>query len=125
MNRLEDSDQVMIDSMPTMAWRCRPDGFVEFLNQRWLDYTGLSPDEAVGWGWNAAIEPSGSRIDTLPAAAVRRGPGGIGFVELLNRTPKRPSAWLRSRAAHPMKTRDDVRVSVRKNVANMERAADG
>ena len=57
MNRLEDSDQVMIDSMPTMAWRCRPDGFVEFVNRRWLEYTGLSPDKALGWGWTAAIHP--------------------------------------------------------------------
>src|SRR5215469_2903793 len=57
MNRLEDSDQVMIDSVPTMAWRCRPDGFVEFVNRRWLEYTGLSPDKALGWGWTAAIHP--------------------------------------------------------------------
>jgi PAS domain S-box-containing protein len=57
MNRLEDSDQVMIDSIPTMAWRCRPDGFVEFVNRRWLEYTGLATDQARGWGWTAAIHP--------------------------------------------------------------------
>jgi PAS domain-containing protein len=32
----------MIDSMPVMAWRCRPDGFVEFFNRRCLEYIGLS-----------------------------------------------------------------------------------
>ena len=51
----EDSDRVMIDSMPVMAWRCRPDGFVEFFNRRWLEYTGLSLDQALGWGWTVAI----------------------------------------------------------------------
>jgi hypothetical protein len=30
----EDSERIMIDSLPVMAWRCRPDGFVEFFNSR-------------------------------------------------------------------------------------------
>jgi len=47
----------MIDSMPAMAWRCRPDGFVEFFNRRWLEYTGLSLDNSLGWGWTDAIHP--------------------------------------------------------------------
>jgi PAS domain-containing protein len=40
-----DSDhplRMMIDHMPTLAWTCRPDGTTAFLNQRWLDYTGLA-----------------------------------------------------------------------------------
>jgi formate hydrogenlyase transcriptional activator len=54
---LEDSDRFMIDSMPVMAWRCRPDGLVEFFNRRWLEYTGLSLDKAPEWGWTGAIHP--------------------------------------------------------------------
>jgi formate hydrogenlyase transcriptional activator len=53
----EDSDRVMIDSMPVMAWRCRPDGFVEFFNRRWLEYTGCSLDKELGWRWTGAIHP--------------------------------------------------------------------
>jgi len=30
-----------------MAWSLLPDGSIEFLNQRWLEYTGLSPREAL------------------------------------------------------------------------------
>src|SRR4026207_28008 len=45
----------MIDQFPTLAWSCGPDGATEFLNQRWLDYTGLSMEAAVGWGWTVAI----------------------------------------------------------------------
>ncbi len=30
----------MIDAVPAMAWSSLPDGSVEFLNRRWLDYTG-------------------------------------------------------------------------------------
>jgi formate hydrogenlyase transcriptional activator len=47
----------IIDTIPTVAWCNLSDGSNEFLNQRWRDYTGLSPEEAHGWGWKAAIHP--------------------------------------------------------------------
>src|SRR5277367_5158275 len=46
-----------IDAIPGMVWIALPDGHMEFLNQRWRDYTGLSLDEAAGWGWRGAIHP--------------------------------------------------------------------
>ena len=48
---------LIINTMPTLAWSAAPDGPVDFLNQRWLDYTGLSPEQGLGWGWTAAIHP--------------------------------------------------------------------
>ena len=47
----------IIDTIPTLAWCNLPDGSNEFLNQRWHDYTGLSPQEAHGWGWKVTIHP--------------------------------------------------------------------
>jgi PAS domain S-box-containing protein len=47
----------MIDAIPTLAWCSLPDGSVESLNQRWLDYTGVSPEDAHGWGWKQTIHP--------------------------------------------------------------------
>ncbi len=44
-----------VDALPTLAWAARPDGSAEFLNRRWLDYTGLSIEEASDWGWAAAL----------------------------------------------------------------------
>src|SRR5580693_6368523 len=44
-----------VDAIPTLAWSARPDGSVEFLNRRWLDYTGLAAEEASDWGWTAAL----------------------------------------------------------------------
>src|SRR3984957_16689153 len=44
-----------VDAIPTLAWAARPDGSAEFLNRRWLDYTGLSAEEASDWGWTAAL----------------------------------------------------------------------
>jgi PAS domain S-box-containing protein len=43
----EDRIRLIIDTIPTMAWSLRPDGIVDFLNQRWLDYTGLSLEQYV------------------------------------------------------------------------------
>jgi PAS domain S-box-containing protein len=48
--------QVM-DTIPGFVWSALPDGGVEFCNQRWLDFTGMSFKEAKGWGWTAAIHP--------------------------------------------------------------------
>jgi PAS domain S-box-containing protein len=47
----------IIDTIPTLAWSTGPDGSADFLNRRWLDYTGLSEDQAQGWGWGTAIHP--------------------------------------------------------------------
>src|SRR5258706_8609066 len=44
-----------VDAIPTLVWSARPDGSAEFLNRRWLDYTGLSAEEASNWGWAAAL----------------------------------------------------------------------
>jgi PAS domain S-box-containing protein len=51
-----------LDSVPLPIWRSRADGFMQYFNKRWLDYTGLTFDLAVGWQWMAAIHP-----DDLPA----------------------------------------------------------
>jgi len=48
---------LIINTMPTLAWSALPDGSIDFINQRWLDYTGLSSEQALGWGWTSAIHP--------------------------------------------------------------------
>jgi PAS domain S-box-containing protein len=47
--------RLAIDTIPALAWRTKPDGFCEFVNQPWLDYAGLSLEQALGWGWTSAI----------------------------------------------------------------------
>ena len=44
-----------IDSSPTLTWCCSSDGSADFFNQRWLDYTGLSAEQARDWGWTVAL----------------------------------------------------------------------
>ena len=39
--------RLLIDTIPTMAWSLLPDGVVDFVNRPWLEYTGLSRQEAL------------------------------------------------------------------------------
>jgi PAS domain S-box-containing protein len=47
--------RLVVDTIPALAWSSAPDGSVDFVNQRWLKYTGLSPESSYGWGWQTAI----------------------------------------------------------------------
>ena len=58
--------KLIIDTIPALAWSARADGSAEFLNRHYLDYTGLSAEQATGWSWMAAIHPDD--LDGLTAA---------------------------------------------------------
>jgi len=62
----------ILDTIPTFASCNLPDGSNEFLNQRWHDYTGLSPEEARGRGWRVAVHPEDLQkvLDTFRALRV-------------------------------------------------------
>ena len=44
---IESRLRLIIDTIPTMVWSVRADGAVDFVNQRWLDYTGLTLEEEI------------------------------------------------------------------------------
>jgi len=54
---VQDEFRRVVNSLPGLVWTSLPDGYVDFLNQGWCDYTGQSLEEACGWGWNGAISP--------------------------------------------------------------------
>jgi PAS domain-containing protein len=47
--------RLVVDTIPTLAWSARSDGSDDFFNQRLLDYTGLSAEQARDWGWTVAL----------------------------------------------------------------------
>ena len=51
----EDRLRRVIDTIPAHAWSTRPDGSVEFINKRFLEFTGRSLEALVGWGWGSVI----------------------------------------------------------------------
>src|SRR5215831_3845008 len=57
MRDSEGQLQLIIDTIPSLVWTARPDGFCDFLNQRWLHYTGMTAEQSQDCGWAAAIHP--------------------------------------------------------------------
>jgi PAS domain S-box-containing protein len=55
LRRNESGLTEAIDTIPGLVWTSLPDGHIEYLNKRWLDYTGLRMEVATGWGWQVAI----------------------------------------------------------------------
>lgn len=51
----------LADQLSLLAWEADADGWVDFFNQRWLDYTGTTFEEVEGWGWVRVHDP-----DDLP-----------------------------------------------------------
>ncbi|WP_315388036.1 PAS domain-containing protein [uncultured Stenotrophomonas sp.] len=61
--------RALIDTVPGFVWQAAPDGSVEFLNQRWFDYTGMQLEDALGSGWTSRIHPA----DATPLGAYWQG----------------------------------------------------
>ncbi|HET7198204.1 MAG TPA: PAS domain-containing protein [Burkholderiales bacterium] len=45
------------DDLPLMLWTARPDLSCDYLSPAWLEFTGLSPEQALGQGWSRALHP--------------------------------------------------------------------
>jgi formate hydrogenlyase transcriptional activator len=55
--RQEQDIRRVFDTIPTLAWSACADGSADFFNRRWLEYTGLSVEQARNWGWTVALHP--------------------------------------------------------------------
>jgi PAS domain S-box-containing protein len=53
----EDRLRLVIDTIPAHAWSARPDGSVDFINQRFLEFTGRSLEEMLGGGLGSLVHP--------------------------------------------------------------------
>lgn len=50
--------RTLADSIPTLCWTADADGYITWYNRRWYDYTGTSPEEMQGWGWQSVHDPA-------------------------------------------------------------------
>ncbi|HTB57118.1 MAG TPA: ATP-binding protein [Polyangia bacterium] len=48
----------LVENLPHLAWTARPDGFVDYYNRRFYEYTGTTFEEIKGWGWKSLHDPS-------------------------------------------------------------------
>ena len=57
LSDIETRFGVMADNIAQLAWITHPDGGIFWFNRRWFDYTGLTLDEAQGYGWQKVLHP--------------------------------------------------------------------
>ncbi len=57
----ENQLRTFADAIPTLAWTARPDGYIDWYNARWYEYTGTTPEQMAGWGWQSVHDST-----TLP-----------------------------------------------------------
>ena len=53
--------RLILDGMPQLVWSTRPDGYHDFYNRRWYEYTGADPQVTRGAGWNDPLHPDDQR----------------------------------------------------------------
>ena len=70
ITKSESRFRLVVDTIPTLVWRARPDGVPDFLNQPALDYTGLSLDQAE-IGWPRAFHPEDKKTMLVKWSAIR------------------------------------------------------
>ena len=58
--------RTLADAIPQLAWIARADGWIYWYNRRWYEYTGTTPEQMEGWGWQRVHNP-----ETLPAVLGR------------------------------------------------------
>jgi PAS domain S-box-containing protein len=77
MHALKEHFRLAVDTIPGLVWSALPDGSVDFVNQRWREYTGLTLEEASGWEWQGAIHPEDlpGLVDYWREVSASRKPG--------------------------------------------------
>jgi len=47
----------LAENIPTLCWIADATGYIQWYNPRWYEYTGKTPAEMEGWGWQSVHEP--------------------------------------------------------------------
>ena len=53
----EQGPYFLVDAIPTLVWRAGPDGNIDYVNKRVLEYLGAPLGEIIGWGWMERVHP--------------------------------------------------------------------
>jgi PAS domain S-box-containing protein len=57
LQQSEEALRQLADAMPQIVWMARPDGYLDYYNSRWYEFTGLHKSEAGDQGWTAMLHP--------------------------------------------------------------------
>lgn len=73
LRRGEERFRQLADSMPQIVWTLLPNGACDYINRQWTEYTGLSPEEALGRRWMSAVHPEDGERTWAASGAFERG----------------------------------------------------
>ena len=77
LDRLTESEEQFrsfADAMPQLAWIAHADGYIYWYNRRWYEYSGTTPAQMEGWGWQSVHDPLElPRVMDDWTTAIRRG----------------------------------------------------
>ena len=62
----EEQFRTLADAIPQLCWTANADGWIFWYNRRWYEYTGTTPEQMEGWGWQSVHDPA-----VLPDVMVR------------------------------------------------------
>ncbi len=55
---MNDSDfRTLAENLPVLCWIADADGYIVWYNPRWYEYTGTTPEQMEGWGWQSVHDP--------------------------------------------------------------------
>jgi PAS domain S-box-containing protein len=90
--------RALTDLVPSFIWFATPDGRLHYLNDRWYEFTGQTPDEALPNGWARTLHPEDA-ARTAAAWADARARGTVYEVEVRYRRHDGEYRWYLARAA--------------------------
>jgi PAS domain S-box-containing protein len=50
-------DLAFAENLPILCWIARADGWISWYNRRWYEFTGTTPADMEGWGWQSVHDP--------------------------------------------------------------------
>jgi PAS domain S-box-containing protein len=70
----EEQYRSLADLIPGVVWTARADGWIDYANQFWFDFTGMTLEETLGSGWMAALHPDDcERVTCVWSRALETG----------------------------------------------------
>src|ERR1700674_3177214 len=53
----EQELHLLVEAIPAAVWSAGPEGNIEYVNKRVLEYLGAPLGEIIGWGWMEKVHP--------------------------------------------------------------------
>ena len=99
LRREEQKFREAVETMPALAFIAQPNGYRTFVNKGWLEYTGMSVEQASGSGWQAAVHADDLKrvTDKWRTATTKREP--VEYETRLRHGADGRYRWFQTRAA--------------------------